>query len=159
MAKPDTGSESKLRLRRTFAAPREEVYRAWTDREALEKWMCQDVPSHRVKYLELDVRPGGSYAIEVTDSATGERFIGRGSFHEVAPPEKLVFTWGWTRKQGGQETPLHEETQVTVEFFARGRSPECVLTHENFRTAKERAETETGWNGCFDALALVVEKS
>jgi uncharacterized protein YndB with AHSA1/START domain len=45
-----------LQVRRTLAAPREKVFRAWTELEALDHWMCRDVPTHEVKYLELNVR-------------------------------------------------------------------------------------------------------
>ena len=122
--------------------------------------MCRDVPTHRVKYLELEVTTGGHYVMEVTDSATGEVFLGQGDFREVTPPEKLVFTWGWKKRQQDRSpTIVEEETQVTVEFWERGSSTEVLLTHEFFKTEKAAKSTEQGWKGCFDALALVVEKT
>jgi uncharacterized protein YndB with AHSA1/START domain len=152
--------ESKLQVRRTFAAPAEKVFRAWTNREELERWMCRDVPTQRVRYLELDVRVGGGYVLEVADSASGDRYIGRGLFREITPQKKLVFTWSWTKKQAdGSEIPVHPETQVTVEFLVHGSSTEVILTHEFFSTTGERNETETGWKGCLEALASVVERS
>src|SRR6202046_4487543 len=48
-----TADFATLQIRRTFAAPREKVFRAWTELEALDRWMCRDVPTHEVKYLEL----------------------------------------------------------------------------------------------------------
>ncbi len=78
-----------LQIRRTFTAPREKVFRAWTELEALDQWMCRDVPTHEVKYLELSVRTGGRYRIEVKDPA-GETYLGQGVYREVKPPEKLV---------------------------------------------------------------------
>ncbi len=54
--------------------------------------MCRDVPTHEVKYLELNVRTGGRYRIEVKDPH-GETYLGQGVYREVKPPEKLVFTW------------------------------------------------------------------
>jgi uncharacterized protein YndB with AHSA1/START domain len=153
-----TGPEAKLQVRRTITAPRERVYRAWTKQEELEQWMCRDVATHRVKYLELDVRAGGHYVMEVNDLATGDQYLGQGLFRQVTPPEKLVFTWAWRKRQrDGSEVPFHAETLVTVEFWERGSQTEVVLTHEFFKTAKEREETERGWEGCFDALASVLE--
>ncbi len=120
--------------------------------------MCRDVATHHVKYLELDVRTGGRYIMEVSDSATGEQYLGQGTYREVTRHEKLVFTWAWKKKKpDGTEAPLHSETQVTVEFLERGNFTEVVLTHEFFQTVKEREETNQGWNGCFDALAKVLE--
>ena len=143
----------RLQIRRVFAAPREKVYQAWIEREGLEKWMCRDVPTHRVKYLELEVKTGGRYVMEVTDTATGEVYLGQGAFRDVTPPEKLVFTWAWNKRQrDGSGVPLEPEAQVTVEFWERGSSTEVLLTHEFFRTEKTAKSTEQGWQGCFDML-------
>ena len=154
MATPQQSPGFRLEVRRTFAAQREKVFAAWTQREQLERWMCKDIASHEVRYGELDVRAGGRYVMEVRDSATGDFYKGQGVYREVKPPEKLVFTWAWTKRQpDGRDGPLHPETQVTVEFFVRGASTEVVLTHEIFRTAKDRDEHNQGWTGCFEALA------
>jgi uncharacterized protein YndB with AHSA1/START domain len=112
-----------------------------------------------VKYLELEARTGGRYVMEVIDTASGEEYIGQGIYREVTPPQKLVFTWAWKKKQrDGSEVALEPETQVTVEFWERGGSTEVLLTHESIRTEKTAKATEQGWKGCFDALALFVEK-
>lgn len=158
MATPQQGASLKLELRRTFASPREKVFAAWTERQQLEQWMCKDVPTHSVRYRELDVRTGGRYSMEVSDQASGDFYVGQGAFREVKPPEKLVFTWGWTKRQpDGTQLPVDSETQVTVEFFPRGKSTEVVLTHEFFRTAQSRDEHARGWTGCFDALAKALD--
>jgi uncharacterized protein YndB with AHSA1/START domain len=160
MASSNAAPETTLQLRRTFAASPETLYRAWTARHVLEQWMCRDVNTQAAKYHELDVRPGGHYVMEVHDAADGKVYVGRGVFREVRPPERLVFTWGWTTKQpDGSEAPLHAESQVTVEFRAQGRGTEVILTHEFIQTEKLRKGTEKGWQGCLDALALALEKA
>jgi len=160
MATSQPKSEMRIQVRRTFAAPREKVFKAWVDQAGLEQWMCRDVPTHRVKYLELNAKTGGRYVMEVTDGATGDVYVGRGAFLEVTPPEKLVFTWAWQKRQpDGSLTPLEAETQVTVEFWERGASTEVLLTHEFFPADKAAKATEEGWKGCFDALALVLDQS
>ena len=157
MATSEQASRLQVQVRRTFAAPREKVYQAWIERAVLEQWMCRDVPTHRVKYLELEVKPGGRYLMEVTDSDTGDVYLGQGAYRDVAPPQRLVFTWGWQKRQkGGSLTPLEPETQVTVEFWERGGSTEVILTHEFLPTEKAARSTEEGWRGCFDALAVVL---
>ena len=143
----------RLQVRRVLSAPREKVYRAWIERQRLEQWMCGDVPTHQVKYLELEVKAGGHYVMEVTDAGTGEVYLGQGTFREVTPMEKLVFTWAWQRRQrDGSLTPLEAETQVTVEFREQGSSTEVLLTHEFIQTEKAAKATEAGWKGCFDML-------
>ena len=154
MATPQSSPGLTLQVRRTFAAPREKVFAAWTQREQLEKWMCRDVASHTIIHHQQDIRPGGRWCLEVRDPAKNEVYWGQGVYREVKPVEKLVFTWSWTKDSpdGANLHPGSEETLVTVEFFARGNSTEVVLTHTAFATAARRDEHDRGWNGCFDVL-------
>ena len=154
MATPQSSPGLTLQVRRTFAAPREKVFAAWTQREQLEKWMCRDVASHTIIHHQQDIRPGGCWCLEVRDPAKNEVYWGQGVYREVKPVEKLVFTWSWTKDSpdGANLHPGSEETLVTVEFFARGNSTEVVLTHTAFATAALRDEHDRGWNGCFDVL-------
>jgi uncharacterized protein YndB with AHSA1/START domain len=146
-----------LQIRRTFAAPREKVFAAWARREQLEQWMCKDVAAHVVIHHVQDIRAGGSYLMEIRDPGKGETYWGKGDYLEVKAPEKIVFSWSWTKAEAdGSRTEMHPdspETQVTVEFFARGNSTEVVLTHALFGSAQLRDEHDRGWNGCFDVLA------
>jgi uncharacterized protein YndB with AHSA1/START domain len=151
-------SEMSLQLRRVFQAPREKVWAAWTERERLEQWMCKDVPSHNPKYVELDVRPGGHYVMEIP--LPDGKYVGYGTFREVQPPEKLVFTWSWKRYPEKPDDHVPSgESLVTVELFDRGAATEMLFTHENFESAKIRDETHTGWNGCFDVLARALARA
>jgi uncharacterized protein YndB with AHSA1/START domain len=154
-----SGTALTLEVRRTFAAPRQKVFAAWAQREQLEKWMCQDQGAHKVIHHRQDIRTGGSYLIEVQDSAKGEVYWGQGVYREVTPPEKIVFTWSWSSStpDGPQLHPDSPETLVTVEFFVRGNSTEVVLTHANFTTQKDYNDHNQGWNGCFDVLAKLLQ--
>jgi uncharacterized protein YndB with AHSA1/START domain len=162
MAAPQQTAGFTLQIRRTFAAPREKVFAAWAQREQLEQWMCKDVSAHTVIHHEQDIRTGGRYRMEVRDTTNGETYTGYGIYREVKPPEKIVFTWSWTKKTPrGTVVSLHpgsSETLVTVEFFARGNdSTEIVLTHATFDNVKDRDDHNRGWNGCFDILARVLQ--
>ena len=155
MAAPQKGSETRLEIRWTLAAPRAKVFAAWTQREMLERWMCRDVPTHEPRYTELDVRPGGRYVIEIPVPKEGFTYRGKGVFREVKPPEKLVFTWAWEKVlagKGNAEDLQEKESLVTVELFERGNSTEMVFTHVGFTNAKERDEHQKGWDGCFEKL-------
>lgn len=146
MASPQPTSETALRLSRSYPAPREEVYRAWTDSQALEHWFAPD-PEFVTKIPILELRPGGRYRVEMTKDGATHVAVGR--YQEVRPPERLVFTWKWeTDPDRGTE-----DTIVTVEFLDRGRSTEVVLTHEKFPTAAARDDHGKGWTGCLEMLA------
>ena len=76
------------------------------------------------------MRTGGRYQIEVTDPR-GETYLGQGIYREVKPPEKLVFTWAWTKSSKAPDDSLQtKDSLITVEFFPRGNSTEVVLTQE-----------------------------
>ena len=151
--------EFTLQIRRTFAAPREKVFAAWAQREQLEQWMCKDESSHTVIHHQQDIRTGGRYAMEVRDPEKGATYWGQGVYREVKPLEKIVFSWWWTKgtPDGAQLHPGSPETEVSVEFFARGNSTEVVLTHTGFGSAKDRDEHNKGWNGCLDNMARVLQ--
>jgi len=157
MTKTPPASEPSVQIRRTFAAPREKVFAAWTKRELLERWMCRDVPTQDPKYVELDVRPGGHYAIEIK-TPEGVTYLGQGIFREVRPPEKLVFTWAWTTSPESTTEELQkDESVVTVELFERGSSTEMVFKHEKLSSIQSQKSHKKGWEGCFEMLTKVLE--
>jgi len=158
MATAQPLSEMRLQIRRKFAAPRAEVFDAWTKKEQLERWMCRDNPKNDPRYTQFDLRPGGTNLMEIM-TTDGNLYKQRVAFREVTPPEKLVFTWAWQRfLPSGQKDEEAAETVVTVEFHERDQSTELVLTHEFFKNAEQRDRHANGWNGCLDVLELVLEE-
>lgn len=114
--------------------------------------MCRVNPENAARYMEFDMRTGGTNRME-TRTPDGTTYRNKTTFREIKPPEKLVFTWGWERfAPSGEKNEEHYGTLVTVEFVARGTFTEVVLTHEGFRTAEQRDRHNKGWNGCFDML-------
>jgi uncharacterized protein YndB with AHSA1/START domain len=151
MASSISGPETKLEIRRMFAATREKVFEAWTKREKLEKWMCR-FPGNETRYTAFDSRVGGTNMIEVR-SQDGTTYKQRVTFREIRPPERLVFTWTWEKfSPSGEKISEQDETLVTVEFQPRGNFTEVFLRHEGFTDAQAREDHNKGWNGVFDAL-------
>src|SRR2546430_5920 len=89
---PTLAETHQLTVSRVFDAPRELVWRAWTDPQLFTKWM---VPAEGMTAVLLapDLRPGGKYRIEFK-GAEGESVTVGGTYREVVAPERLVFTWG-----------------------------------------------------------------
>ena len=148
MGTPKSTMETTLNLRRTFKAPREKVFRAWTDPEELKKWWGPE--GYATPPAEVDLRVGGKYRLGMRKLPDGELFYHSGIYREVRPPEKLVYTWRW------EAQPEHGETLVTVEFRELRDSTEVVLTHERFPTEKARDDHNRGWSGCLDRLAKLL---
>jgi uncharacterized protein YndB with AHSA1/START domain len=138
-----------LRLTRVFAAPPARVFRAWTDAEQMRHWFCPY--DHWTVEAECDPRVGGAYRVAMHDPDTGTDHVARGTYREVRPPERLVFTW----QLQGQQPPF-PETLVTVEFRDLGGRTEVTLTHEALPTPEYRERHAHGWNGCLDRLGKVL---
>ena len=148
MASPTSNPETTLHLRRTFPAPRDKVFRAWTDPEALKKWFGPE--GYETPFAEVDLRVGGRYRFGMRKLPAGDIFYLAGTYREVRPVEKLVYTFHW------ESEPEYGETLVTVEFLGRGGATEVVLTHELFPTEKAKQSHEKGWSSSLERLAKVL---
>jgi uncharacterized protein YndB with AHSA1/START domain len=135
-----------VEITRTFNAPRERVFRAWTDAKDLECWFAPS-PDYTIVVPELDLRPGGRYVVEMHHKGGNVHRAG-GTYREVSPPEKLSFTWQWQ----GQGNESAAESVVSVYFRDLGKTTEIRLTHELLPSAEEREQHAQGWNGCFAQL-------
>lgn len=75
---------------RVFDAPRERLWRAWTDPDELVRWWGKRGWHARRDGIVLDVRPGAPFRI-VSVSEAGDEMVNEGVWHEVVPPERLAF--------------------------------------------------------------------
>jgi uncharacterized protein YndB with AHSA1/START domain len=142
----------RLRVTRTFKASRQRVFRAWTEPELMMRWFVEGDADMDV--CEIDLREGGQYRLE--GRIGDERWSIWGSYLEVKPPERLVYTWTWHHDPGIGESD--GDTRVTVDFRDLGGQTELVLTHERFANVRARDEHTRGWNTCLDRLGSLVEK-
>ncbi len=133
-----------LRLTRTFTAPLDRVFRAWTDPAQLKRWWGP--PGNETTSAEIDLRAGGTYRFGMRRLPAGEVTYLTGTFQEVSPLERLVFTWRW------ESRPEEGESLVTIEFNDRGRNTEVVVTHERLSTIAARDKHDAGWRGSLDRL-------
>jgi len=151
MATTKPGSDTVLVLSRTFTAPREKVFRAWTDPEVLKQWWAAG-PGFTPTVAEVDLRVGGRYRLGMRAPDKDVDYVVVGTYREVQQPARLVYTWAWEGTGG-------PETVVTVEFHDRGSQTEVVLTHEQFADATDRDQHAGGWGGCLDSLARALTGS
>ena len=133
-----------LEIRRTFGAPRKRVFAAWTSPKELKHWHA---PGPFVTPVaEVDLRVGGGYRIHMRGPDGTEHRV-FGTYREVDPPRRLVYTWSW------ETDPEVQDTVVTVEFHDLGAFTEVVLRHEGFPSAAKREQHDGGWGGCLDKLS------
>jgi uncharacterized protein YndB with AHSA1/START domain len=136
-----TTPTERLVLRRTYDAPRERVFRAWTTAEELARWYSPD-DAWTVTVLALDPRVGGGGRFAF-GPAGEEPWIETVEYLEIDAPRRLVFRM--TLARGGT---VASETTCTVELIERGGQTELVLTDEG-PGADEHA---SGWGPALDHL-------
>jgi uncharacterized protein YndB with AHSA1/START domain len=150
-------SDHKLVITRDFDAPRELVWKAWTEPAQIKEWL-ELGEGVTIESVRVDLRVGGKFRLQ-TKMADGEFFTASGTYLEVKRPERLVYTWDWEKDGGGTEFGELEgdDTQVTVEFRASGKQTQLVLTHEKFASVEKRDRHEEGWQSWIGRLAKFVE--
>jgi uncharacterized protein YndB with AHSA1/START domain len=143
-------SPARLEIRRFYSVPRERVFRAWTDPNALRRWFGVS-PAHATPVSEVDLRVGGRYRIGMQGPDDPQPQVASGEYREVSPPARLVFTWRWETPDPNEPTML-----VSLDFHDRQGQTELVLVHERFLSDAQRDVHAAGWQGCLDNLALAL---
>ena len=147
MPQTETIAPIELILNRTFQAPIEKVFRAWTNPTEIDRWFAPS-DDHTVS-SSVDFRVGGTYRIDMHKN-DGNVFTVHGKYVEIKVPYRIIFTW-----QGACDFEPNE-TLVTVEFFSVGDTTQVTLTHQRFSTEDSRQRHEHGWTGCLDRLGRIL---
>jgi uncharacterized protein YndB with AHSA1/START domain len=138
-------TERELVITRLVNAPRELVFKAWTNpRLAIKWWEPRDYPA---THMDMDARPGGTWRHCLTSTETGQGLWQHGVFREVVAPERLVFTFVWE-----EEGERGIETLVTITFANEGGKTRLTLRQKPFQSVEERDSHGYGWNSSVDRL-------
>ncbi|MDB5531252.1 MAG: polyketide cyclase [Devosia sp.] len=152
----DTADESReLSLTRLIDAPREAVYRAWTQPDLLMQWFAPK-PWSTVK-AEGDLRTGGASLLVMADP-DGNEYPNPGQYLEVVPNEKLVFTDAYVGDWAPSPKPF---MTVTLTFKDEGGKTRYTAVARHW-TVKDRKAHEAmgfheGWGLCADQLEALVK--
>ncbi|MEM5405912.1 MULTISPECIES: SRPBCC family protein [Paraburkholderia] len=134
-------------MRRRLNATAAKVYAAWTQPSQLMRWMHPFDTT--CIHAEADVRVGGRFRV-IMRGANGEDHDVSGTYLEVVPDEKLVFTWAW------RSTP-ERESLVTVTLRADGAATDLTLKHERFFDEAARDSHNEGWTSSIDQLVALFD--
>lgn len=153
----NTTAGRELVLSRHIAAPREKVYRAWTDPELVVQWFTP--PPYVTIRAELDVRPGGSSLI-VMRSPEGVEIPNPGVYLEVIPNEKLVVTDAYTKAWEPSAKPFLT-IHLTFEDEDGGTRYTARALHWSVadKEAHEKMGFHEGWGIATDQLTALVTKA
>jgi uncharacterized protein YndB with AHSA1/START domain len=156
-------------ISRAFQAPRERVWKAWTDPQELARWWGPAGVS--VQILTLELRPGGifHYAMSLPDKPP---MHGKWIFREITPPAQMLFVNSFADAQGNISThplvtgwPRELLTTITLAEEAKDRTTVTIrwtpinATEEERRVFSEHHDSmRKGWGGTLDQLAAAVER-
>jgi len=151
-----SSSDRDLVLTRLIDAPREKLYRAWTDPALLKQWFAP-LP-YSTPVAELDVRPGGTNLV-VMRGPDGNDMPNRGVYLEIVPNQRIVFTNAYTKAWEPSEKPF---MTVILTFEDQGGKTRYTALVRHWtvadREAHEQMGFHKGWGQCTDQLAALVAR-
>jgi uncharacterized protein YndB with AHSA1/START domain len=157
---------AELTITRIFDAPRELVWKAWTEPDRVKRWWGPK--SFTVPIIKIDLRIGGK-CLYLMRSPEGQDFWSTGTYREIVPNEKIIVTDSFADEKGnvvpaslyGMTGDWPLELVVTVTFEAKDGKTKFTLRHAGLPEGEMRDMTKVGWNESFDKLekVLVEEKS
>lgn len=139
-------TDLELSITRVFDAPRDLVWKAWTEPERMARWFGPRGFTSTVQHNEL--YSGGGYRIHMR-GPEGDDHWTQGVFREVTPPERLVMTGAWVDAAGNPKGP---ETLLTIILEEQGHKTRLTLRQVGFESVTSRDGHGHGWNSSFDCL-------
>jgi uncharacterized protein YndB with AHSA1/START domain len=149
---------------RTFDAPRDLVWKAWTQPERFKRWWGPK--DFTTPVAKMDVRVGGEF-LGCMRSSDGHDYWSKGVYREIVRPERLVMTDSFADEEGhtvpasyysmGDDWPLEMLVSVTLE--ERDGKTKLTLKHSGIEgfTDTDLENMRQGWNESFDKLDDALE--
>jgi uncharacterized protein YndB with AHSA1/START domain len=140
-------SAHEITITRVFDAPRELVWKAWTEPERLAQWFGARGWSNPLSNITMDVRPGGEFRVVAVSDDDGSEMPTVGVYREVVEPERLVL-------EEAAEDAWHEGAVSVVTFTDLGDGRTEIVLQSTIHTTDEmRQAAEAGIAGSLDRLA------
>jgi uncharacterized protein YndB with AHSA1/START domain len=133
----------RVHLERTFQAPAEAVFEAWTSPEVLRRWWRLE-SGHETTEAEVDLRVGGVVRVVFRDPENDVDYGGSGTYVEVEPPTRLAFTWNWDGDP--------RRTLIEIDFEENDGATTVRFTHSGLWDEDAVREHEEGWTKMFANL-------
>ena len=150
---PEVSAAGDLLITRIFNAPRELVWKAWTDPEQNVKWMGPR--GYTASNPTGDFRPGGAWRLCLRRDEDEEKLWHGGVYREIVAPKRMVYTFAWEGDDGLPEN----EMLITINFTPhKGNKTKMTFHQTGFRSVEQRDGHNGGWNSTFDRLEEFVEK-
>lgn len=139
-----------LHIERTFPAPAEAVFDAWTSEEVMRRWFHGE-HHWETPEAKVDLRIGGAVRVVMRDPEKGAEHGGGGHYTEIDPPRRLVFTWTWDDDE--------RETLIELDFEELDGATTVRMTHSNLRDRESVLSHEGGWSNALDNLGRALAEA
>jgi len=153
--------EDEILITRLFDAPRDLVWRAWTEPEfVMQWWGPKNFTSPSCK---IDLRVGGTYLFCMR-SPEGKDFWSTGVFREIRRPERIVCTDSFADENGnvvpatyyGMSEALPLEMLATTTFAVQAGRTRVTQRHVGIPAGEMQDLARAGWNESMDKLTGVL---
>jgi uncharacterized protein YndB with AHSA1/START domain len=139
-------SEYGITVTRVFDAPRERVWKEWTEPERFADWFGGTDSEVPLSTVAMDVRPGGTWKATMYAGSGRHEILWKGEYREVDAPERLVFT------VTDRSDDKYEVVSVVLTDLGDGRT-EMLFEQRGHLAPEQYERTERGWGGFFDRMA------
>ena len=140
-------SAQVVRIERTFDAPAEDVFDAWTSEEVIGRWL-RPARGWQEASAEVDLRVGGRIRV-VMRTPDGEPVKAGGEYTLIERPNRLAFTWTF------DDDPSNEQL-IELEFTERDGATTVLFVNSNISEKERRDQQYDGWSACFDEMERVL---
>jgi uncharacterized protein YndB with AHSA1/START domain len=136
-----------VRIERTFDAPAEDVFDAWTNEEVIKRWFIPG-KGWQEPSAEVDLRVGGKIRVVMRDP-DGEPVEAGGEYTLIERPHRLAFTWTF------DDDPSNEQ-MIELEFSERDGVTTVLFVNSDISEESRRDAQYEGWSTCFDEMERVL---
>jgi len=157
MAKSTLNETERMVVTRVFDAPRELVWKAWTDPKYVMQWWGPK--GFTAPVCKMDFRVGGKflYCMRTPD---GQEFWNGGEYHEIVPHEKIVSSMYFSDSEGNKVEPAQLGIEgahdvILFEDLGNGQTKLTFIGNETMENAIKSGQLE-GMNQILDKAAAVV---
>ncbi len=162
MANNAVSETERMVVTRIFDAPRELVWKAWTDPEYVMQWWGPK--GFTTPFCKMDFRVGGKFLCCMR-TPDGQEFWNAGEYYEIVPHEKIVSSMYFSDPEGNKVEPAHYGIEheaidgardvTTFEDLGNGRTRLTFIGNEPMENAINSGQVE-GWNQILDKFAALV---
>lgn len=150
-----------LMMERTFNAPIDLVWQAFTTEELLKRWWAPAGMS--ASHISLDLKLEGLF-LYCFESADGTEYWGRGIFSAIEEPTRIVYMDTFADSQGNpvppsaQDMPGDEvvESRIEIAFETDGQATKMKMSSDFFWDESLMESVQAGWTGMFNKLDFVL---